>query len=313
MKNTLATKAAVAVITAGLAVTGSAGLDPIAPVAPVAAESPPIPEIERGPAGVDGEITRLYVALLDRRPEEEGLEYWVERRRLGMPLTEMVAFFRTSPEFQQSFGTLVDAPTAEWVEFMYTEVLERPSEQAGKDFWVDRVESGAATKEDLIIFFADSTEFRIKTGTGLVGLLALVDSSEASYATVPEYTYQRSTHSFDFSSTTTIEVLQGEVVARSYAFTDATDPTRNVEWVEVGDEVGTNDAGAPALTIEGVHDECRALLLELDPIDHSLIVVVDDDGRMTRCGGIYRIPIADAGSGDYVEIEEFTVLGTVGG
>ncbi len=302
MRTTLIKKIATGVVALGLGATGAIGLaEPL----PVGAESPLLPPVERGPAGVDGEITRLYVALLDRQPESDGLEYWVDRRRAGMPLTDMVAFFRTSPEFQQTFGTQLNASTEQWVEFMYVEVLERPSEQAGKDFWVELVESGGATNEDLIVFFADSTEFRVKTGTGLEGLMALVDSSEAQYASEPNYRYERSTASLVGNWRTTIVVSDGAVSERSYSYSSHSDPSTDVAWTETGADVGTHDDGAPALTILELHDACREHLMSLDRIEHHLLVEVDGSGRMTLCGGEYRTLIADAADGDYIRIENF--------
>ncbi len=283
-------------------------------ISPAGAESPPALErIERGPAGVDGEIERLYVALLDRAPEEEGLEYWVGRRADGMALTEMVAFFRTSPEFQQTFGTQVNATTEEWVEFMYVEVLERPSEQSGKDFWVERVESGDATKEDLIVFFADSVEFRVKTGTGMEGLMALVDASEAVYAPEDSYQYERSTSSIIGGSTTTITVTNGVVTERAYEESILNDAGDYIDdsWVETGDEIGSHDGAAEALTVIELHQACREYLVELDedPL-YSLTVQVDDNGFMNRCGGDFLQYIADAGTGDYITIENYTIVVT---
>ncbi len=282
---------------------------------PVAAQpsAPSAPSVERGVAGVEGEIDRLYLALLDRHPEEAGLEYWVDRRIDGMALTEMVAFFRTSPEFQQTFGSQLNATTAEWVDFMYVEVLERPSEPEGKAFWVDQVESGQATKEDLIVFFADSVEFRVKTHTGMEGLMALVDESEALYATSSNHRYERSFLSIVGGSTTTITVANGVVVERAYEQSTVQNNGVFVDdaWVETGDDIGTHDQGAEPLTVPEVHDACRAFLVTLDedPL-YRLVVETDETGRMIRCGGDFLEYIADSAGGDYITIENYEITGS---
>lgn len=259
-----------------------------------------------GPEGVHGEITRLYVALLDRQPESEGLDFWVERRKAGMALTEMIAFFRTSPEFQQTFGSMVNASTAEWVDFMYVEVLERPSEPAGKAFWVELVDSGEATKEDLIIFFADSKEFRVKTGTGLEGFLAQVDRSEAIYGSSSSYRYTRSVPSPFFSEETTVTVVDGIVVERSYE-AQFDDPSLDEAWVETGNEIGMHDEGYNPLTMPELHDLCRELLIGFHPTEVQLSLFLDDAGLITSCGGFDPF-LMDGPPGESISITNYEVL-----
>ncbi len=256
--------------------------------------------------GVHGEISRLYLALLDREPEADGLDYWVDRRMDGMPLTEMIAFFRVSPEFQQTFGQMVNAPTADWVEFMYVEVLERPSDAAGNDFWVDLVDSGRATKEDLILFFADSVEFRVSTGTGIEGFLATVDGSEAAYGVPTSYRYVREVPTPWASIRTTIVVVDGVVTERAYE-TRWHDPAHDVSWVETGDEIGTHDGGYDPLTLPELHDLCREELIGFHPTRVQLTLELDDQGRFTACAG-WDPFLADALPGEAIYIVEYEVL-----
>lgn len=276
---------------------------------PAGATSPPeAPQLASGMAGVHGEITRLYLALLDRAPEDDGLSYWVSQRRGGSSLRGVVAFFRNSPEFEARFGSMVGASTEAWVDFVYQQVLGRQSDAAGKAFWVELIESGSASKEDLIIHFSESPEFQIITGTGLIGFLHAVEESEGLYALQGDsYVYSSSGSSYWARVTTTITVIDGVVVERSYEHDWYWDGEIDEAWTETGADLGSHDEGAPLATVPEVHDQCQELLQTLDPLAHELSLWLDDDGKMSGCGGVHLL-IADAVD-PTVEIHDFEVLG----
>ena len=271
-----------------------------------AAESPPDLENPQsidvpGMAGIDGEITRLYLALLDREPDLGGLQFWVAQRRDGVDLREVAAHFHHSPEFADRFGHLLDADAGTWVDLLYERILGRAPDAGGRAFWVDRVESGAMSREELIVHFSESTEFQVATHTGLPGLLQLVAESELAYAGLDDdYTYRSSDWAFwTGPETTTIEVADGVVVTRSF---ERDHPLSGSEtWSETGAEIGSHAEGAPALTVPEVHDACRDILREIDRTFYHLVVEVDDDGRLTLCGGLEYL-LADGGN-EIVAIE----------
>lgn len=279
---------------------------PLLPVSPVlstaAAESEPLPvrpayapPLPLGQSGVDGEVTRMYLALLDRRPDEAGLDYWVERRQEGMAIHEVAALFHDSPEFAQRFGYLLDAETSTWVDLLYERILGRPADADGKAYWIDQVDSGRATREQLIVHFSQSEEFQIATGTGRAGFAALVQGSRAEYAALgDDYVYTWEQSHFLGRDTTTYRVVDGEVTERSYDLRPWDPDFEATSWTEVGDAVGSHPDGAPARTIPQVHDECQGLLASLNPWDYELILEVDDSGRLRRCGGTSPY-IADGG------------------
>jgi hypothetical protein len=285
-------------------------------VSPVTAESPPAgpppyaDPLPWGMAGVDGEITRLYLALLDRAPESDGRRYWTSRRQDGASLRDVVAFFRHSPEFEARFGQMIDASTGSWVEFMYQQVLGRPSDIGGKAFWVDLVDSDQATKEDLIIYFSESPEFQIATGTGLVGFLHLVDESDQLYATLGDnYQYESGVSSYWQSEITTLVVIDGMVVERHYEshWHADDDPAPTESWTETEDDIGSHANGAEPVTVDIVHQYCRSLLQTLSPWEHELALSLDDDGKLASCGGDTRYIEDDAGQ--WITIQRFITLG----
>lgn len=63
--------------------------------------------------------------------------------------------FQSSPEFTERFGS---APTDEaLINTLYQNVLGRPGDKAGVDFWLSRRSSGMSISE-LLLAFADSPE-----------------------------------------------------------------------------------------------------------------------------------------------------------
>lgn len=132
--------------------------------APVVATGPSGPYT--GSTGIDGEVVRGYRAVFGRLPDRGGFDYWVNRRVGGMALVHVIDSFTLSPEFNERFGpALRNGTTAEWVDWVYVQVLGRVAEPAGRTYWIDRIERGELTRAGLIVFFSESIEYRRLTGT----------------------------------------------------------------------------------------------------------------------------------------------------
>lgn len=247
---------------------------------PASAESvaPPEPTEE-----MIGSVTRLYLALLDREPEAGGLEFWTDQMAAGGSLRNIVAFFRTSPEFEERFGELINAPADQWVDHMYDQVLGRAPDQGGKTYWVEALESGALTAEDLIMQFSQSPEYRVSTAA-MFWQRSLTKYGDLDH---PAYEYESTTSSMTGARTTTrIEVVNDEVVGRHYVALDAQGDVTE-EWTETGADLGSNQAGAPAFTVEEVHEACRVEVLNFvgpaaDEVD-SVKFSYDDEELLTGC------------------------------
>lgn len=232
---------------------------------------------------MEGSVTRLYLALLDREPDAGGLAFWTDQLARGGSLRNIVAFFRTSPEFEERFGELINAPADQWVDHMYNQVLGRNPDAGGRDYWVEAIESGRLSPEDLIMHFSESPEYRVTTAA------ALWQRSLTAYGDLdhPAYEYESSTTSMTGSRTTTrVEVLDDEVVGRHYVAFDAQGDVTD-EWTETGSDIGSNQAGAPAFTVEEVHEACRVEVLNFvgpaaDEVD-SVKFSYDDDNLLTGC------------------------------
>jgi hypothetical protein len=137
---------------AGLAMLGRPGS------ATGGGEGGPTPVVD-----VRAQIMRLYLAYFLRLPDNEGLTYWVEATRSGMPLTRVSQGFSESPEFRDRYGSLDDAG---FVEQVYRNVLSRSPDRGGRDYWIGRLGSGT-TRGQMMVGFSESDEFIAESAEAL--------------------------------------------------------------------------------------------------------------------------------------------------
>lgn len=109
--------------------------------------------------GERADLFRLYEATFLREPDEEGFRFWASR---GLTFAQVADAFVTSPEFVQRYGQLSDR---EFVELVYANVLGRGGDADGVEFWTERIQTGAATRAEMMIGFSESPEFRLRTDT----------------------------------------------------------------------------------------------------------------------------------------------------
>lgn len=122
--------------------------------------------------GLPGRTYRLYQAAFDRVPDASGLGFWINAAQQGATLSSISGEFIRSPEFRARYGA---QPTAEqFVSALYANVLHRPPEQAGYDWWVDTVKKGADWPS-VLISFAESAENKA----------ALQSTLDAGFAYIP--------------------------------------------------------------------------------------------------------------------------------
>ena len=129
------------------------------PVA-AAADDNPSPMLVRPE---EGEVWRLYLAVLGRSPEPDGFGYWVAERVEGVPLRVVAGSFLSSREFDTRYGATTDR---DFVELVYRNVLGRSGEPDGVDYWRS-VLAGGYPRTEVVLLFAESEEHRAATGTAL--------------------------------------------------------------------------------------------------------------------------------------------------
>ncbi len=111
----------------------------------------------------EGEVWRLYLAALGRRPDPDGFGYWVAERVEGVPLRVVADNFLASREFEVRFGATSDR---EFVDLVYRHVLGRAGDPSGADYW-HGVLAGGHPRADVVLLFAESDEHRVASGTVL--------------------------------------------------------------------------------------------------------------------------------------------------
>jgi hypothetical protein len=105
--------------------------------------------------GQAGQVYRLYQAAFNRKPDQVGLGFWINESEGGQPLIDIAGAFLTSKEFKTLYGENV--PAATYVDSLYKNVLHRPGETDGFNWWTDTVAKGA-DRRSVLIGFSESPE-----------------------------------------------------------------------------------------------------------------------------------------------------------
>ena len=103
-------------------------------------------------------VARLYRAFLDRAPDAGGLTFWIHRKRAGTwTVTRMADSFAASDEFEATYGTMSNRA---FVTRIYTDVLGRPADPSGVDYWTGKLDSQARTRGSVMVGFSESGEYK---------------------------------------------------------------------------------------------------------------------------------------------------------
>ncbi len=124
-----------------------------------------ITRTETGPplSSQQSQVLRLYQAIFDRAPDDEGFEFWTAQVAGGLSLADMATQFESSDEFQQRYGP--NLSDEQLVDALYQNVLGRPGDPAGRAFWIEQLTSGELTRSDVLVAFSESKENLVRTGT----------------------------------------------------------------------------------------------------------------------------------------------------
>jgi len=102
-----------------------------------------------------GNAYRIYKAAFDRQPDLEGLGYWIDEMDQGAHIIDVADSFIRSTEFESLYGSSPSDQT--FVDLLYQNVLDRAPDQAGYDYWLDALASGA-TRAQTLANFSESAE-----------------------------------------------------------------------------------------------------------------------------------------------------------
>ncbi|WP_296950364.1 Calx-beta domain-containing protein, partial [uncultured Massilia sp.] len=106
--------------------------------------------------GTGGQAYRIYQAAFNRTPDKGGLGFWMNAMDHGTTLTEVAAGFMQSKEFIDAYGS---APSnLDLVSKIYMNVLHRPAEQAGLDYWTNALDQHVVTAAQALGMISESAE-----------------------------------------------------------------------------------------------------------------------------------------------------------
>ena len=116
-----------------------------------------------------GRMFRLYNASFKRLPDADGLDYWINQFSSGANSIRVVASsFLGSAEFAERYGSNVT--NEKFVNTLYQNVLGRAPDTSGLNYWLGQLNSGAETRYEALLGFAESAEnkalFTEMTGLG---------------------------------------------------------------------------------------------------------------------------------------------------
>lgn len=112
--------------------------------------------------GIDSDGTdaayRLYGGAFDRTPDEGGFLFWVYQwLDLGRTLHQAAASFIASPEFISLYGAGLS--NSQFVDQLYFNVLGRPGEVQGVEFWNHYLDSGMGDRAMVLVHFTQLPEY----------------------------------------------------------------------------------------------------------------------------------------------------------
>jgi Domain of unknown function (DUF4214) len=127
------------------------------------------------------EVTDFYLTLLNRAPDPQGLQNWVQQLQAGMREEQIAFFFLDSPEY-------LSKGDKHFVDAMYQSLLGRSFDAAGEASWLNQLgddasgnptHSATLTHEQVISAFLFSTESltRLTEGYYEVFLLRPADAA----------------------------------------------------------------------------------------------------------------------------------------
>lgn len=101
-------------------------------------------------------VFRVYQATLDRAPDLGGFNFFSSGLEDGtFSNAQIINSFVGSAEFQNTFGSLDDG---EFVELLFNNVLDRPSDQGGFNFFTNQLANGVS-RASIVTTFINSPEF----------------------------------------------------------------------------------------------------------------------------------------------------------
>ncbi|WP_394425046.1 DUF4214 domain-containing protein [Vreelandella stevensii] len=104
-----------------------------------------------------GALVRLYSGVLERAPDVQGMDYWLEMLASGQSLDHVADAFLAGNEF---LGNQADTSNDALVESLYRQVLGRDADEEGRSFWLAQLAREEFEAGDLVLAFTESEEYQ---------------------------------------------------------------------------------------------------------------------------------------------------------
>ncbi len=135
-------------------------------------------------------VYRLYVAGLDRGPDQSGQNAPDRHAGRRRPTQGLGARFLHSEEFAVRFGG-PDSPVDAYVSQLYRTLLHREGEDAGKAFWREQFASGRADRADVLVGFSGSAENKAGTAKAVAAGVWVMDGDAPAVARLCDTVFGR--------------------------------------------------------------------------------------------------------------------------
>jgi Ca2+-binding RTX toxin-like protein len=120
-------------------------------------------------------ITTLYETAFGRTADAGGLQYWFDRAAAGDSLDKIASDFTKTTEFTAANGQL---DNDDFIQALYQKTFGRTAEDDGLAYWTAALETGGATRAQLIKSFADiaaaNIDGSVHTEATVVGSVTIV-------------------------------------------------------------------------------------------------------------------------------------------
>ena len=111
--------------------------------------------LSRTPEWVGRAVDTIYREVLGRRSDPEGLAYWTDLVRRGVPITDVGVQILSSEEYYRRSG----GSPGGFVDAVYQGVLRRTADPQGRAYWIDQLQRGTSRMAVAWSFY-DSLESR---------------------------------------------------------------------------------------------------------------------------------------------------------
>lgn len=115
--------------------------------------------------GTSAASYRLYQAAFDRKPDLEGLGFWIAQADRGFTFQDTAWSFLMSMEFRQRYGE--DLSDSGFITALYANVLHRAPDPEGFKFWYDALTHGVISRHGMLAEFSESQENQLQVADAI--------------------------------------------------------------------------------------------------------------------------------------------------